>query len=475
MNEKIAEALGHVDGQYVAAAARRKKHKKRIFLGAIAAILAMVMLTNLPTIPFVVTAKAVALASDSRIPERPMYSDWISEERYKEKRDAWHAAYDPNYAAAMEALENLRPFFHRASETLLTGEENKIWSPANAAIALAILAETADGTTRQELLDVLGVEHVETLRRYASGLWEMSFEKDRHESSTLANSLWLDNGMQYDQDVMNILAHDYFASVYQGDLGSGTTNSAMTNWVNNQTGGFLRQKSAGIDLSSDNPEFESVLALLSTAYVYSKWIIEFNEGMNTEGVFHAPRGDTAVTYMNMKKQTLQYHWGESYGAVRLPLEGNTSMYLILPDEDKTVSDVLAEGEYLNVFLPMEERINSDYYAVNLSVPKFDISSELDLKEGFEQMGVTKVFHEHADFGTTFETDRPVFVNQIKQAARVSIDEEGVTAASYLILEWGAGAAAPSEEIVDFVLDRPFLFAITASDGIPMFLGMVNQP
>lgn len=39
----------------------------------------------------------------------------------------------------------------------------------------------------------------------------------------------------------------------------------------------------------------------------------------------------------------------------------------------------------------------------------------------------------------------------------------------------AGAAAPPEEEMDFVLDRPFLFAITGADGLPLFVGVVNRP
>lgn len=32
----------------------------------------------------------------------------------------------------------------------------------------------------------------------------------------------------------------------------------------------------------------------------------------------------------------------------------------------------------------------------------------------------------------------------------------------------------SEEIIDFVLDRPFLFVIT-KNSIPLFAGVVNEP
>ena len=38
-----------------------------------------------------------------------------------------------------------------------------------------------------------------------------------------------------------------------------------------------------------------------------------------------------------------------------------------------------------------------------------------------------------------------------------------------------GAAAPPEEEVDFVLNRPFVFAITGTDGLPLFVGIIHQP
>ena len=62
---------------------------------------------------------------------------------------------------------------------------------------------------------------------------------------------------------------------------------------------------------------------------------------------------------------------------------------------------------------------------------------------------------------------------MNQAVRVQIDEQGVKAAAYIEIP-GAGAAAPPEEIIDFILDRPFLFVIT-SNNLPLFAGAVNTP
>lgn len=475
MNEKLAEALSHVDEKYVAAAGKKRMNRKN-FLGLAAAVLAVVMLVNVPTIPFVITARAVALASESRIPERPIQNGLISDEAFDKIRDAYWAAYDKQEIASQNAMTAMTDFFRTGSEQFLTGsDENRIWSPVNAAIALSVLAETAAGSTRQEILDLLGTADVETLREYVSGLWEMAYMDDGKEICVLANSLWLDDTLEYDQTVMDTLAHDYFASVYQGDLGSALTNNAIQSWVNNQTGGFLKQPAKGIDVTPNHPDVETALALASTVYLQAQWYNEFDPSLTTQGIFHASGGDREVTYMNMEEMQDNYYWGESFGAVSLNMKNGTRMWLILPDEDKTVSDVLAEGEYLDLLGSAYSYENSKDMKINLTLPKFDITTTLDLKEGLEAMGVTEAFRLYADFGTTFDVDEPVFVNRINQATRVSIDEEGVTAASYIILDWGVGAMAPAEEVIDFVLDRPFLFVIASAEGIPIFVGTVNEP
>ena len=46
------------------------------------------------------------------------------------------------------------------------------------------------------------------------------------------------------------------------------------------------------------------------------------------------------------------------------------------------------------------------------------------------------------------------------------------AATYIELP-GCGSAMPPEEIIDFVLDRPFLFVITKGN-LPLFTGVVNN-
>ena len=114
-----------------------------------------------------------------------------------------------------------------------------------------------------------------------------------------------------------------------------------------------------------------------------------------------------------------------------------------------------------------------YMKVNLSIPKFDVFSTMELSEGLKNMGVTKVFNENAADFTKLTGDFPVYLTGANQSVRMQIDEEGVKAATYIEIP-GAGSAAPPEETIDFILDRSFLFVIT-NDNIPLFAGCVNDP
>ena len=123
-----------------------------------------------------------------------------------------------------------------------------------------------------------------------------------------------------------------------------------------------------------------------------------------------------------------------------------------------------------------ENIQSTDVRVNLSLPKFDIVSDTDLIPQLQALGIADVFDpERADFSPLLgNTEDYPYVDQVSHAARVAVDEKGVTAAAYTVIEADNAAAAIEEEI-DFTLDRPFLFVIESRDGVPLFTGIVNRP
>ena len=473
MHEKLADALHYIRDSFIAeAAAPKRKIRRPVWISAIAAILVIVILINFGGLPFVIQARAVAIAPDPRIMDYPKSSNDPA------AAETWRAQLDARETAVIHFLENCS-FLYDSTGIFLSGSnsENQVWSPVNGFIALAMLAETASGESRQQILSALNADSLDTLRAQVSAVWEAAYD-DGNNPCTLANSLWLDETLECDQEIMDALAYYCYASIYQGRLGSSKTNRAMQTWLNKNTAGLLSDPVNQLALPED-----TVLALASTIYFQAKWAEQFKKSDNTQAVFHAPGGDITCTYMNQEEMNAYYYWGDSFGAVSLNLKGSSKMWLILPDEDKTVEDVLSEGQYMEMVTgTYTQEDYSKYMLVNLSLPKFDVASSADLKTGLQSMGITDIFDiGRADFtqAVQSETTVPVHITSVNQAARVTIDEEGVKAAAYIEIP-GAGAAAPPEEIIDFILDRPFLFVIAdysfdGTHGLPLFAGVVNTP
>ena len=464
MNEHIHEALNEISEKHIAEAAQKKKKKGAIFLRIVAAAAMLAVTIGIFQLPHPVIAKAVSTAGECRVPVRPDLDDYENRDEWRAALNAWEADKSARSENTKTALSGLQSFFTDANSRFLSGQGNTVWSPVNAYIGLAMVAELTEGSSRQQILDLLGTASTAELRTQVSAIWETSYE-DGFEACQLANSLWLQKGLRYQQDAMDALAHHYYADVYQTNLKN--AGSAIGAWLNNNTGGLLKKAADTIRLPED-----TVLALYSTLYFQSKWSSQFSAANNTKDVFHAPSGDKTVTYMNKKLAMMDYYYGDCFGAVRMGLQNGSSMWFILPDEGFTPADVLADGQYMDMLLDSNWE-NKKYMKVNLSVPKFDVSGQQDLAGGLKEMGVTDVFDVNASDFSAITSDTPIFLTAANQAVRVQIDEEGVKAAVYIEFP-GATSPMPPEEIIDFVLDRPFLFVIS-NDSVPLFAGVVNEP
>ena len=151
------------------------------------------------------------------------------------------------------------------------------------------------------------------------------------------------------------------------------------------------------------------------------------------------------------------------------------MWLILPDEGVTVEEAVMEDQVTDLILQENEWENEKFLTINLAMPKFDVASNINLKDGLMNLGVTDVFDgSRSDFTPLTEDMEGIFLSQASHGARVMVDEEGCIAAAYTVMAT-AGAAMPPDETVDFVLDRPFVFVITSDSGLPLFAGMVKKP
>jgi len=346
--------------------------------------------------------------------------------------------------------------------------ENVVYSPVNVYMALSMLSEVTDGNSRKQLLDLIGVDDIETLRNEANAIWKANYSDDGLVKSVLASSLWLRNDTSYKEETLKSLSDIYYASVYNGVMGDAEYDKALQTWLNEQTGNMLKEQIGDIRMSPN-----TVMSLATTIYYKAKWTHEFGEA--PKRTFHGSAGDELCDFMISEGNDV-YYWGENFTAVSHSFDESGAMWFVLPNEGVTVDELLMDDEAMRFLISDEKDLweNKKNYCIKLEVPKFDVSSQIDLKTELEKLGVTDIMDPLvADFGPLTDSVTDMFLSSASHGARVLIDEKGCEASAYTILVTEGTAISPKEKI-DFVVNRPFIFTITSDVDMPLFVGVVNN-
>ena len=470
---EILHTLEYIDADLIEAAEAvpKKRSARPYWFTVIAAILILTIgIGSIFGGDSALLANQVAAAEYPQMVKKPNYNDYRSDDSYYTAYNAWRESQNRQYDQPEGYADSLTDFFYHSMAQFLQGEGNPTCSPVNVYLAMAMLAETTGGNSRQQILDLFGVDNIEQLRQQASHVWNAHYSDDGETTLLLANSLWLDEAYTFHQQTANLLAESYYASSFRGDLGTEALNKALQAWLNDNTGGLLKDQAENVELDP-----QTVFALASTVYFTTGWESKFSKSNTKDAVFHLSNTDKTVPFMHKTMIGWSYYWSENFTAIYLELTGNNRMWLILPDEGYTTADILSGEDYLRMTLDPGSWENKGSYQINLSLPKFDVVNQTDLIEGMKAMGVTDIFdHTVSDF--TPMTDTPMlYVDQINHAARVSIDEEGCRAAAFTVISVPGAGPPPELNEIDFVLDRPFLFVVSSRDHLPLFAGVVNHP
>lgn len=506
-NDEILHSLEHIDADLIRAADAlpKKKRTRPYWYAAVAAILALAIIlpivlngsrepTNLPhidsrptvppTMPLNWTDETVPVGGPTLVPLSmvepvyptmapcPNYADYADQDQYQVDYAAWQRGQNRQYNQPKNYADSLTNFFQTSMAQYLQGEGNSAYSPVNVYLAMAMLAETAHGSSRWQILNLFGLDNIDQLRKQASHMWNAHYSDDKKTTLKLANSLWLDDAYAFKQVTANRLAETYYASSFSGDLGSDEANQKLQSWLNQNTGGLLQEQANNIELSPN-----TVFALASTAYFSASWEDEFDADETKDATFHSLKGDSIVPFMNQCLENYTYYRGDNFSAISLRLSGNNDMWLILPDKGHTVAEILNSDAYLQMTMHPDEWENKEFYhEVYLSLPKFDVTRQQDLVAGIKAMGVTDIFDASvSDF--TSVTDTPsVYVSKMNHAARVAVDETGCLGTAFTVIEAPGFSFTPDDKkVICFTLDRPFLFVVSSRDNLPLFAGVVNEP
>lgn len=172
--------------------------------------------------------------------------------------------------------------------------------------------------------------------------------------------------------------------------------------------------------------------------------------------------------MMSSTEDLAYASGDGWRAVELPYAGNAlSMLLVLPsDLDAFLEETDADG-FAAIVCGLSSR------EVELSMPRFSIESQADLRDLLSAMGMPTAFSKGADFSGMTQAER-LRISKVIHQANIDVDEDGTeaAAATAVVVEVESRPATKAT----LRLDRPFLFALRdVETGTIIFLGQVADP
>lgn len=369
-------------------------------------------------------------------------------------------------------LNNLKAFSYDSASIILNEHDlqtNSLYSPISLYMALAMMAESAQGDTQEEILKAINMDDIDMIREQTGKLFRSLYFYNEIGRLNLTNSLWLNENIKYNKNLLKKMAEDYYSHSFCVDFGDKGTSKKISEWVSENTGGKLGNNSD--DFIADS---QQVMTLFNTVYFYDEWLDRFNADKTAKYTFHLADGKNIICdFMNRTYASHGFTGVDGYTASGLPFKNGSSMVFILPDEGLSPMDIISDPKILSEAINSLSSEKRQSGKVIFKIPKFNYKAKLDLRKSIESLGIKSAFEAGAaDFSPLSET-KPLFVSGVKQSAAISIDEKGCEAAAFTQIDY-AGAARP-DGIAEMILDRPFIFAITGVDGSPLFIGVINNP
>ncbi len=370
-----------------------------------------------------------------------------------------YLSYTPDH---IDHINSIGAFFDRITESLLSGKENAVVSPVNIYMALSLLAESTGGTSRRQILDVIGVPGMEELREQSKWIWIQNSYDNEYGRSLLANSVWLSGDLSVKEACVKLLNDDHFASVFAGDFSDDDYKNALKQWLSDQTKGLLDNCVNALEIPDS-----TAAALASTLYYKTRW----NDGYEKteKGTFKGAGGDQKCVFNVKTVKGAAIYETDRFTAYREMLSDGNAMWFFLPNEGSSVEDVLKADLASFASHPKDARVHD--FNVTVRMPDYDVDFNRSILEDLKKLGVTDCADAaKADFSPL--TDARLCLGNFIHAARFKADKEGVEGAAYSI-QFLDGAGPIEDPPYDFTLDRPFVFMVVHG-GVPTFVGTVTE-
>lgn len=374
-----------------------------------------------------------------------------------------------------EFINSINEFASKTLQVIFSDEElkneNINYSPISLYFAMSLLCTGTEGESNKEILELLCVDGKDNsyLSKESEKLFRNLYSTKSKEELLIANSLWMQNDIKFNDSYKSDAEKYFYSSLFNIDFSKQQDVDKIGKWVSDNTKNLLKPK---FDANSDQ-----LLSIVNTIYYKSSWIDEFDKNNNINDRFYIDKSNTIdCEFMNKFFSEHSYIKGNNYISAGLQMK-NGVMEFILPDEGVSVYDLINDSEKMtNLLKTIVNEENSEIANINFMIPKFKIKSDIELVKYIDLLGCKKIFDSsgsNKDFKLI--TDESIFVSNIEQGTYIDVNEQGAEAAAYTVIENESTACPIERELIDFRLDRPFIYVLKAKNDTILFIGICNNP
>ncbi|XP_014205168.1 uncharacterized protein LOC106637052 [Copidosoma floridanum] len=346
--------------------------------------------------------------------------------------------------------------------------ENLICSTLSAHVALSMATYGARGPTFRAMREALKLPANGTFA--LSGFQSLVEDLNSIEKVDLemANGIYIDKTLQINDWFKKLTSMSFKAETTAIDTSVPAQAAKKINdWVDEKT----HHKITNIILEDDiDPNTRMII--MNALYFKGKWAKKFDDKFTVDLPFHVAEGKQIAVPMMHINETFTYGKLDSLKArfIEIPYENkDLRLVIIVPDEKDGLSEVesnLGNLDYKNAIKNARRRL------VYLSMPKFKIESNIELKKSLSSLNMARIFEDQANFKGI--SNEPLKINQVKQKAFIEVNEEGSKAVAITTIDITLKAFFDEPPPVFLKIDHPFMFAIRKAD-LTLFQGHVYNP
>jgi serpin B len=408
------------------------------------------------------------------------------------------AAPDERAQAALARLVTQQSAFALELHRVLVAakpDENAFHSPLSVWVALAMLHEGAQATTRDELARALHLPRSASGLRLAAnplreGMAALRTQLDaarEHATLSTADALWFDHGFELNPATLEALRATFGATAEGLDFRATPepARARINGWVEEQTAGKI------VELLPEGAVTPATrLVLTDAVHFLGLWRSPFDPSATRDSHFRRADGSTvSVPFMHLAEAaSFPVASFDAAGAPRQafaePEDGTT--WLELPYRGDMLSFVAIVPDRVDGLPALERTLDPETLGARLALlrptgmklrlPRLALRPRYDLVAPLQALGVKAAFiggaADLSGFAAPEERDaRSLHVTGAFHAASLTVDEQGTEAAA------ATGVVVGRTSAPRFVsVDRPFLFLIRErTSGALLFMGRITDP